>query len=174
MRRLARGRRPTNMSRMPNDPKDTASPACSAHEMDDAYMGFAPRGELVAFLNTLLEAERAGARICQRTAHEARDAGNEKLATLMAAVRDDEAHWCAVLSRAIRALEGEPSSATGAFFDKAAAIADLQERIKFINRGQGWVVRELRKTLPRIRDDALHTQMKAMLDGHETNIAKAS
>ncbi len=162
------------MSIMSKDPKDTASPACLAHEAGDAYMGFAPRDELVTFLNTLLEAERAGARICQRTAHEARDAGNESLAGLMAAVRDDEAHWCAVLSRAIRDLEGEPSTTTGAFYEKAAAIADLPERVKFINRGQGWVVRELRKTLPRIRDDALHAQMKAMLDGHEANIAKAS
>ena len=171
---LAPSAAPTNMSTMPDDPKHTASPACSAHEMDDSYMGFAPRDELVAFLNTLLEAERAGARICQRTAHEARDAGNESLAGLMAAVRHDEAHWCAVLTKAIRALEGEPSSVTGAFYEKAAAIGDLQERVKFINRGQGWVVRELRKTLPRIRDDALHSQMKAMLEGHETNIAKAS
>jgi methylphosphotriester-DNA--protein-cysteine methyltransferase len=162
------------MSTMAKHSKDPASPACSAHEAGDAYMGFAPRDELVAFLNTLLEAERAGARICQRTAHEARDAGNESLAGLMAAVRDDEAHWCAVLSRAIRALDAEPSSVTGAFYEKAAAIPDLQERVKFINRGQGWVVRELRKTLPRIRDDALHAQMKAMLDGHEANIAKAS
>jgi methylphosphotriester-DNA--protein-cysteine methyltransferase len=162
------------MSSMSDDPKDAASPACLAHEAGDAYMGFAPKAELVTFLNTLLEAERAGARICQRTAHEARDAGNVALADLMAAVRDDEAHWCAVLSRAIRALEGEPSSVTGAFFEKAAAIADLPARVKFINRGQGWVVRELRKTLPRIRDDALHAQMKAMLEGHEANIAKAS
>ena len=162
------------MSTMSNDHKDTASPACSAHEAGDAYMGFAPRDELVTFLNTLLEAERAGARICQRTAHEARAAGNEPLAGLMAAVRDDEAHWCAVLTRAIRDLEGEPSTTTGAFFEKAAAIGDLQERVKFINRGQGWVARELRKTLPRIRDDALPAQMKAMLDGHDANIAKAS
>ncbi|MBX3498172.1 MAG: hypothetical protein KF889_01915 [Alphaproteobacteria bacterium] len=159
---------------MAKDSKEPASSACSAHEMDDAYMGFAPRDELVTFLNTLLEAERAGARICQRTAHEARDAGNEALAGLMAAVRDDEAHWCAVLTKAIRALDGEPSTVTGAFYEKAAAIADLPERVKFINRGQGWVVRALRKTLPRIRDDALHAQMKAMLDGHEANIAKAS
>src|SRR5260221_9948056 len=93
------------MTDMSDDPKNTASPACSAHEAGDAYMGFAPRDELVAFLNTLLEAERAGARICQRTAHEARDAGNESLADLMAAVRDDEAHWCAVLTRATRTLE---------------------------------------------------------------------
>ncbi|MBM3620755.1 MAG: hypothetical protein FJX20_08690 [Alphaproteobacteria bacterium] len=159
---------------MANDGKEPASPACSAHEMGDAYMGFLPRDELVAFLNTLLEAERAGARICQRTAREARDAGDENLAALMTAVRDDEAHWCAVLTQAIRALEGAPSSATGAFYEKAAAIADLPARVKFINRGQSWVVRELRKTLPRIRDDALHARMKAMLAGHEANIVKAS
>lgn len=162
------------MSIMSNDPKTNASPACSAHEAGDAYMGFAQRDELVAFLNTLLEAERAGARICQHTSHEARDAGNQTLAGLMAAVRDDEARWCAVLTKAIRDLGGEPSTATGAFFEKAAAIADLPERVKLINRGQGWVVRELRKTLPRIRDDALHARMRAMLDGHEANITRAS
>ncbi|OFW98415.1 MAG: hypothetical protein A3D94_04120 [Alphaproteobacteria bacterium RIFCSPHIGHO2_12_FULL_66_14] len=33
-----------------DDPKETTSPACSAHEADDAYMGFATRAEIVAFL----------------------------------------------------------------------------------------------------------------------------
>ena len=43
-----------------SDPKDTASPACSAHEADDAYMGFASRAEIAAFLNELAAAEQAG------------------------------------------------------------------------------------------------------------------
>ena len=41
-------------------PKEPASPACSAHEADDAYMGFASREEVTAFLKELAAAEQAG------------------------------------------------------------------------------------------------------------------
>jgi hypothetical protein len=41
---------------------DAGSPACSMHEADDGYMGYVTKDELVAFLNELLEAERAGGR----------------------------------------------------------------------------------------------------------------
>jgi hypothetical protein len=43
-----------------SDPKEFASPACSANEADEAYMGFASRSEIVAFLNELAAAEDAG------------------------------------------------------------------------------------------------------------------
>ena len=42
------------------DQPEPSSPACLAHEADDAYMGYATKDELAAFLNELLEAERAG------------------------------------------------------------------------------------------------------------------
>ena len=45
---------------MSNDHPEPSSPACLAHEADDAYMGYATTDELAAFLNELLEAERAG------------------------------------------------------------------------------------------------------------------
>jgi hypothetical protein len=43
-----------------SDRKEPASPACSAHEADDAYMGFAGRAEIAAFLKELAAAEEAG------------------------------------------------------------------------------------------------------------------
>ena len=43
-----------------SDPKEFASPACSADEADDAYMGFASRAEIAAFLKELAAAEDAG------------------------------------------------------------------------------------------------------------------
>jgi hypothetical protein len=43
-----------------SDPKEFASPACSANEADDAYMGFATRTEIAAFLKELEAAERDG------------------------------------------------------------------------------------------------------------------
>ena len=42
------------------DPKELASPACSAQEADDAYMGFASRTEIAAFLKELAAAEQDG------------------------------------------------------------------------------------------------------------------
>ena len=43
-----------------SDPKEFASPACSANEADEAYMGFASRAEIAVFLKELAAAEDAG------------------------------------------------------------------------------------------------------------------
>ena len=129
-------------------PIELSSPACSMHEADDAYMGYAGKDELIAFLNALLEAERAGARV---TLESARGAGSGPIAELMQAIQRDEARWCAMLARHIKALGAMPSPTVGAFHGKAMAIPDLGERIVFLNRGQGWVVRKLREMLPRVR-----------------------
>ena len=44
----------------PDQPDKSSSPACLAHEADDAYMGFATKAEIAAFLKALAEAENAG------------------------------------------------------------------------------------------------------------------
>jgi hypothetical protein len=141
------------------------------HQADEAYMGYAGKDELVAFLNELLEAERAGARVTFETA---RAAGNAEIAELMRAIQRDEARWCGMLLRHLKALGNQPSSKVGAFYGKAMAIADLSERITFLNRGQGWVVRKLREMMPRVRDNQLHTDLTEMLQSHEANIALAT
>jgi hypothetical protein len=41
-------------------PTQPASPACSAHEADDAYMGFAGSEEIAGFLKELAAAEQTG------------------------------------------------------------------------------------------------------------------
>ena len=53
---------------MTDDRKEPTSPTCLAHEAADAYMGFATRDEIAAFLNELLEAERAGTGVALRSA----------------------------------------------------------------------------------------------------------
>jgi hypothetical protein len=162
-----------------NPPKTEApelnSPACAMRAGDDVYMGYAGKDELVAFLNTLLEAERAGARVALESAREASagDAPTPVIADLMHAVQRDEARWCAMLSAQITALGAAPSSVTGDFHGKAMAITDMKARIAFLNRGQAWVVRKLREMLPRVRDDRLHADLTAMLKAHEDNIARA-
>jgi nitronate monooxygenase len=149
----------------------TASPVCYASTADETYMGYADRDELLAFLNELLEAERAGARVAARTASETSD---PKLKSLMRDIYRDEARWCAMLLKWIGHLNGEASPRTGAFYEKCMAIGTLPERTAFLNRGQGWVARKLREMLPRTRDDALHADFADMLKSHEENIARAN
>ena len=140
------------------------------HGADNAYMGYAGREELTVILTELLEAERAGVRVTHECA---RTAGDARVAELMRAIEADEARWCTMLARHLRMLGQAPSLKVGAFYDKAMAISDLGERIAFLNRGQGWVVRKLRELLPRVRDDSLHTDLSEMLRSHEANIALA-
>jgi hypothetical protein len=158
-------------NRSEDETAELSSPACSMPEADDTYMGYAGKTELAAFLNELLEAERAGARV---TLKSARAAAAGPIAKLMWTIQRDEAHWCAMLIRHLKALGETPSAKVGAFYDKAMAIADLAERITFLNRGQGWVVRKLREMLPRVRNDRLHADLAEMLQSHETNITLAN
>jgi hypothetical protein len=77
------------------EPKEPASPACSAHEADDAYMGFASRTEIAVFLKELEAAERAG------------QPHAEMLRRMLPRVRDDELHR--QLSTKLKAQESEES-----------------------------------------------------------------
>ena len=135
-----------------------------------APSGDASRDELLAALGELLEAERAGARVALASAG---GTATASYASLMRAVRADEAHWCAMLSRQIRRLGGAPSRKTGAFYGKALAVADPLERLAFLNRGQSWVVRKLDALMPRVRDDDLRCDLRDMAEKHRTNIALA-
>lgn len=154
-----------------DDVTGTSSPVCYADGADAAYMGYASREELVEWLNMLLEAERAGARVTLSTTIEASD---PELKALAKSIHHDEARWCGVLFGAVRRLGGMPSLRTGAFYDKAMAIADLRSRLDFINRGQAWVVRKLRKVLPKVKDEALYAELSEMLKAHERNIEKVA
>jgi len=78
---------------MPAD--DPASPACLAHEADDAYMGFATREEIVRFLADL------------ETASDAQSA--DMLRRMLPRIRDDVLH--AELSARLAAI-ASPESKT--------------------------------------------------------------
>lgn len=150
---------------------EPASPVCYARAADDAYMGYSSRDELLAFLNELLEAERAGARVTARTASGFTD---PQMKSLMRDIYRDEARWCAMLLKWIAHLDGEASPRVGAFYEKCMAIADLPDRMAFLNRGQGWVARKLREMIPKTRDDGMHADFSEMLKSHEDNIARTN
>jgi len=125
--------------------------------------------ELMALLNTLLEAERAGARTLAAFLDDypAQSPAWEELRR----VQRDEAVNCSHLIDAIRGLDGEPSGATGDFLGKALAVEGRAARLAFLNRGQGWVARRIAEALPRIGAGPLHDMLSAMHDSHLANIA---
>jgi len=142
---------------------ETANATAGGHEIGAA--------DLIAFLNELLEAERAGARVALESARAARDPA---IVALLTTIQHDEARWCAMLLRQIQVLGGTASPRMGAFHAKAMAIDDLTERLAFLNRGQGWVVRKLREVTPKVRDPALHADLAHMLSSHVANITLAN
>ncbi len=149
----------------PEDVIEIASPACLAHEMEDSYMGFAPADDLVARLNALLEAERAGARLALGLA-----AGAGGLQPLMIALHRDAVRWCGVLAAAIYRRREVASSRTGALYAEAMACPDAAARLARLGRGQARMAAALRALLPTIRDDALHAELAAMLAACERRI----
>lgn len=149
--------------------EEPASPPCYAAGADDPYMGYVSRDEILAALNELLEAERAGARVAVASG---RTAPSPAIAELMRTVKVDEVRWCAMLAAQIKRLGGQPSRRCGAFHGKAMAIADPAARLAFLNRGQGWVVRRIETLAPRVRDDALHAALREMAESHRANISR--
>lgn len=147
------------------------SPPCYLREADATYAGYLTARELVEILNELLEGERAGARATIELVREVRD---ERVRAAMRKISIDEARFCAMLARHVRALGGMPSAGTGAFHDRLIAIPGLMDRLAFLNRGQGWVVRKLRDVLRCVRDDRLYDDLKAMLEAHEANIRRCN
>lgn len=129
----------------------------------------AERAEVLQALNELLEAERAGARVALETGKEI---SAPDLAGLVQDIHKDEVRWCGMLMRTIQSLGASPSSTTGAFWGKAMAIADVDDRLKFLNRGQAWVVRKLEALIPRIADDAVRADLQSMLQAHRDNIGR--
>jgi nitronate monooxygenase len=141
-----------------------AKPAASA---PPAAAGVIARSELVAALEELLLAERAGARVAAQTAIEV---GEGAAGSLLRVVQRDEARWCAMLLASLQRLGASPSTEVGAFHGKAMAIAETDARLAFLNRGQDWVVRRLDGLIPRVEDGRLRDDLTTMRDAHVENI----
>jgi nitronate monooxygenase len=126
--------------------------------------------EVLALLNELLEAERAGARGVREMSEQAAEA---RARTALREIARDEARFCVMLFGHITRLGGTPSKLTGAFHEKLAAVAGHSERLELLNRGQGWVARRLREAIPGTVDEQ-HRAAEAMLRVHQQNIARCT
>jgi Domain of unknown function (DUF6306) len=168
---------PIRLERLKNSPAYSGteqaamprSPACSMHEADDVYMGYADQTEVIAFLNERLEAECLGAEVTRQAAHEVE--GRQSL-DLLQEIRQDQAVSCALLSRHIPTRHATVSSQAGEFHEKALASGDARRRLIFLNQGQMAAIRDLQAMLRRVRDDALHADLTNILRLHEANVRR--
>ena len=127
------------------------------------------REELGSFLNALLEAERAGARVLRVFAAQM-PIGEEALLELQR-VQRDESRNCALLLGLLRKIGAEPSKRTGDFAERAIAVEGVLERLEFLNRGQAWVARRIAGALARVEDPEVREVLAAMHDSHLANVA---
>lgn len=126
---------------------------------------------MIEFLNSLLEAERAGAKAATAFRHEYAGGPAE---ALIETVRHDEAWCCGMLSRWVTHLGGAPTPQTGSFLEKIMGKQGLEARLAFLNRGQDWVVRELEGMIPALGEGDLRSDLQHMLDMHKVNIAQCA
>jgi 5,10-methenyltetrahydrofolate synthetase len=126
--------------------------------------------EVADLLNTLLEAERAGARVLSDFMEEMPlpDAAIEELRRL----QRDESRNCVALLELLRSLHLPPSTRTGDFLHKVRAAGGTpRARLELLNRGQAWVARKIAGALPRIVDEPARRVLRAMHDSHVANVA---
>jgi hypothetical protein len=130
------------------------------------------RAEWCAFVNRMLEAERAGARaLLELLGEYPRDGEGWKV---LRRVQGDEAHNCVLLGEVLKRA-GEPySHATGDFLDKALAVRGRRARLEFLCRGLGWSVREIEAALPRVPDEAGVAALTRIRDTHRGSLASCN
>ncbi|MDO9458522.1 MAG: DUF6306 domain-containing protein [Alphaproteobacteria bacterium] len=126
---------------------------------------------LCDFLNSLLEAERAGAKAATVFRHDYHGGPAEGL---IEQVRRDEAWCCGMLSGWVTQLGGAPTTRTGDFLEKVLAKQGLEARLGFLNRGQDWVVRKLEEMIPQLDEGGLRADLAHMLDLHVQNIGECA
>lgn len=128
-----------------------------------------PQEEYGRLLNTLLEAERAGAKLLAAYVSEL-PAGTGEWVGLQA-VQRDEARNCAVLIHLLLDAQVEPSMAVGDFYRRGLELRGWRERLEFLNRGQAWVAKRIAAALPRIPQSGARVVLQTMHESHLANIA---
>lgn len=173
-------RAPTQADRLRNP---TSHPiAMTPSTPDSAKDGFNPQprsaanptagpapSDVLSALNELLEAERAGAWVATEIE---RKITAPELASVVHDIREDEVCWSGMLIRLIAAMGGTASSDTGPFQGKTMDISDMEDRLRYLNRAQAWVVRKLRAVMPLITDASFHAGLSDMLQAHLLNIRR--
>ena len=126
--------------------------------------------ELAELFNVLLECERAGVKVL--TEYEKDFTGNTPAVETIVESRRDEGKYCKLMFGYLKELGADITTRTGSFAEKALAVEGQAERLAFLNRGQGWVAREVEKALPRVPYAHMREGLQEMLDTHRNNITR--
>jgi hypothetical protein len=133
-----------------------------------AASGAFSRAEQVAFLNGMLEAERAGANALLNILEEHPRRGEAWAA--LRRIHADEAHNCVLLGKQIQRLGADYSHATGDFLGKLLAIDGPRARVEFLAQGLRWAIKRFDEALPRLDDEARAT-VSGIRESHLRSIA---
>ena len=126
------------------------------------------RDELIAFLNRMLEAERAGANALLNILEQ--HARHGEAWTVLRRVQADEAHNCVLLGKQIQRLGGEYSHGTGDFLGKLLAVEGRRARVEFLVEGLQWAARKYEDALPRLADEEAREAIAGMRESHRRSI----
>jgi len=126
------------------------------------------RAEEVAFLNRMLEAERAGANALLNILEEHTRHGAAW--TALRRIHADEAHNCGLLGAEIRRLGADYSHATGDFLGKLLAVEGPRARVEFLATGLRWAVKRFDEAAPRLDAEARAT-VAGIREAHLRSIA---
>ena len=121
----------------------------------------------IAFLNRLLEAERAGVKVLATLLPELE---KESVINLAKNFLHDEGMNCQVLKTMIENMDGTASSATGDFVQKVAALPTIEEKLALLIRGQEWVASYIRKNRNLLSKTSERMFLEAMKIQHEENV----
>lgn len=126
------------------------------------------RAEQVAFLNRMLEAERAGANALLNILEEHTRHGAAW--TALRRIHADEAHNCGLLGGQIKRLGADYSHATGDFLGKLLAVEGPRARVGFLATGLHWAVKRFDEAAPRLDAEA-RAAVAGIREAHLRSIA---
>jgi hypothetical protein len=123
---------------------------------------------LEAALNLLLESERAGV-IALSTLID--DVEQEELKKFLRGSRAMEQRNAEELEALIRDNGGTPSTKTGPFAGKVAALESIRERLNLLSRGQEWAARKTEVALALAAENSpIHNYLTAMANRHRAEV----
>jgi hypothetical protein len=125
--------------------------------------------ELAAFLNRMLEAERAGAKALVVFMDD--HPRNGEAWKVLRQIQSDEAHNCALIGKLLEKSGTPYSHETGEFYDKAVAVKGRKERIDYLVRGLRWAVTRFEESLLKIQDADTQGVIQKMRDSHLRSIS---
>ena len=123
---------------------------------------------LEAALNLLLESERAGVIALSGLID---DVEQEELKKFLRGSRAMEQRNAEELEALIRDNGGTPSTKTGPFAGKVAALDSIRERLNLLSRGQEWAARKTEVALALAPEPSpIHDYLTAMANRHRAEV----